>query len=129
MSIFVCLPQRALVRSQSSVLMCFRNYIVGCKAINPRLKVVVADSQLIPLKLNAVCFSTARPAKEDAKNEKPEQAFSKYEKAAVSEDTHFQARHKKAEDKTKAMLAVKEEENTQGINSGKSTDPLRSLTN
>ena len=117
MSTFVYLPQRALVRLQPNVVMCFRNNVVRCKAINPNLKAIAADSTLNPFKLNAVCFSTTRHAKEGAKNENPEKAFSKYEKAAISEEVHFQVRHKEAEEKTKALIAIKEDQNTQGIES------------
>ena len=42
-------------------------------------------------------------------------SFSRYEKAAVAEDTHFHGRRKEQEEKTKALIAVKSEENSQGI--------------
>ena len=52
--------------------------------------------------------------KKDTKDEELE-LFSRYEKAAVAEDTHFHSRHKQAEEKTKALISVKSAENTQGI--------------
>jgi len=52
------------------------------------------------------------PEKKDHVNKELD-SFSRYEKVAVAEDTHFQTRHRQLEDKTKTMLAIKSEENSQ----------------